>query len=71
MVSLYVDVAVSTLNTIRYADVLLMYAEAVINANGDFATAASYVDMVRSRAGVVTLQQYMDMNDGMFPQLPC
>ncbi|WP_396632932.1 RagB/SusD family nutrient uptake outer membrane protein [Maribacter sp. R86514] len=54
---------------IRYADVLLMYAEAVINADGDFATAIRYVDMVRSRAGVVTLQQYMDMNGGMFPQL--
>ncbi len=54
---------------IRYADVLLMYAEAVINASGDFMTAMEYVDMVRSRAGVYTLQQYMDMNGGMFPQL--
>ncbi|NMH87385.1 RagB/SusD family nutrient uptake outer membrane protein [Flavivirga algicola] len=54
---------------IRYADVLLMYAEAVIEANGDFMTAMQYVDMVRSRAGVYTLQQYMDMNGGMFPQL--
>ncbi len=54
---------------IRYADVLLMYAEAIIEANGDFMTAMQYVDMVRSRAGVYTLQQYMDMNGGMFPQL--
>ncbi|WP_298502936.1 RagB/SusD family nutrient uptake outer membrane protein [uncultured Maribacter sp.] len=52
---------------IRYADVLLMYAEATINANGDFMTAIQYIDMVRSRAGVYTLQQYMDMNGGMFP----
>ncbi|TYA73902.1 RagB/SusD family nutrient uptake outer membrane protein [Seonamhaeicola marinus] len=52
----------------RYADVLLMYAEAIINASGDFTTAIEYVDMVRRRAGVYTLQQYMDMNGGMFPQ---
>ncbi|MDO6820640.1 RagB/SusD family nutrient uptake outer membrane protein [Zobellia sp. 1_MG-2023] len=54
---------------IRYADVLLMYAEAVLNDSGDFMTAIEYIDMVRSRAGVYTLQQYMDMNGGMFPQL--
>ncbi len=54
---------------IRYADVLLMYAEAIINANGDYMTAIEYIDMVRSRAGVYTLQQYMDMNGGAFPQL--
>ncbi|TXE13154.1 RagB/SusD family nutrient uptake outer membrane protein [Seonamhaeicola algicola] len=54
---------------IRYADVLLMYAEAIINASGDYATAIEYIDMVRKRAGVYTLQQYMDMNGGMFPQL--
>ncbi len=52
---------------IRYADVLLMYAEAIINDSGDFMTAIQYIDMVRSRAGVFTLQQYMDMNGGMFP----
>ena len=54
---------------IRYADVLLMYAEAVIEESGDFATAITYIDMVRSRAGVKTLQQYMDENAGQFPQL--
>lgn len=54
---------------IRYADVLLMYAEAVLNANNDVTTAIQYIDMVRSRAGVYTLQQYMDMNGGTFPQL--
>lgn len=54
---------------IRYADVLLMYAEAVIGASSDYTTAIEYIDMVRSRAGVVTLQQYMDDNGGSFPQL--
>lgn len=53
---------------IRYADVLLMYAEAVLEASGDYTTAIQYIDMVRSRAGVITLQQYMDNNGGMFPQ---
>ncbi|MGJ8733401.1 MAG: RagB/SusD family nutrient uptake outer membrane protein [Cellulophaga sp.] len=54
---------------IRLADVYLMYAEAVINNSSDFATAITYIDLVRSRAGVKTLQQYMDENGGMFPQL--
>lgn len=54
---------------IRYADVLLMYAEAVLGASGDYTTAIKYIDMVRSRAGVITLQQYMNANGGMFPQL--
>ncbi len=54
---------------IRYADVLLMYAEAVLNDSGDFATAITYIDMIRARAGVKTLQQYMDENSGQFPQL--
>lgn len=54
---------------IRLADVYLMYAEAIINASGDYNTAITYIDMVRSRAGVKTLQQYMDENGGKFPQL--
>lgn len=54
---------------IRYADVLLMYAEAVLGASGDYNTAIQYIDMVRSRAGVITLQGYMDANGGLFPQL--
>jgi hypothetical protein len=54
---------------IRYADVLLMYAESVLMASSDYTTAIEYIDMVRSRAGVITLQQYMDDNGGMFPQL--
>ena len=53
----------------RYADVLLMYAEAVIGASGDYSTAITYIDQVRKRAGVKTLQQYMDANSGSFPQL--
>ncbi|MDX6746642.1 RagB/SusD family nutrient uptake outer membrane protein [Polaribacter sp. PL03] len=54
---------------IRYADVLLMYAEAVLGASDDYATAIEYIDMVRARAGVITLQKYMDDNGGKFPQL--
>lgn len=54
---------------IRLADVYLMYAEAVLNASGDVATAIEYIDLIRSRAGVITLQKYMDNNAGQFPQL--
>jgi len=54
---------------IRYADVLLMYAEAVLNASGDVSTAITYIDMVRARAGVKTIQQYLDENSNTFPQL--
>ena len=54
---------------IRLADVYLMYAEAVIGASGDYTTAITYIDKVRKRAGVKTLQQYMDANGGKFPQL--
>ena len=39
---------------IRYADVLLLYAEA-LNAQGQTATAYPYVDQVRARAGLATL----------------
>ena len=39
---------------IRYADVLLMYAEA-LNATGKTAQAYTYVDQVRQRAGLPTL----------------
>lgn len=53
---------------IRYSDVLLMYAEAVLEANSDVATAIEYIDMVRERAGVVLLQEYID-EDGTFPML--
>ena len=46
-----------------------MYAEAVLGASNDFTTAIEYIDMVRARAGVITLQKYMDDNGGNFPQL--
>lgn len=52
---------------IRYADVLLMYAEAVLENSGDVATAIKYIDEVRARAGVVKLQTFID-NTGTFPQ---
>lgn len=54
---------------IRYADVLLMYAEAILEENGDVSEALKYIDMVRQRAGVITLQQYMDNNGGKIPLL--
>ncbi len=54
---------------IRLADVYLMYAEAVINATGDYTTAIEYIDKIRTRAGVITLQRYMDENGGMIPEL--
>ncbi|MEO9476573.1 MAG: RagB/SusD family nutrient uptake outer membrane protein [Cyclobacteriaceae bacterium] len=52
----------------RLADVYLMYAEAVLESTGDIATAIEYIDRVRSRAGVVLLQDYIDAN-GTIPQL--
>ncbi|MDO6425239.1 RagB/SusD family nutrient uptake outer membrane protein, partial [Saccharophagus degradans] len=47
---------------IRLADVYLMYAEAVLMDTGDFNTAITYIDKVRARAGVKTLQEYMNEN---------
>ena len=41
---------------IRYADVLLMYAEAALGA-GDEATARTYINMVRTRAGLTEIAQ--------------
>ena len=54
---------------IRLADVYLMYAEAVLEASGDVETAIDYIDLVRSRAGVITLRQYMEDLGGQFPQM--
>lgn len=54
---------------IRYADILLMYAEAVLEESADVATAIKYIDQVRSRAGVIKLQSYMDLNGGQIPRL--
>lgn len=52
---------------IRYADVLLMYAEAVLEGTGNVSEALSYIDQVRTRAGVLTLQHYLDEEDGKIP----
>jgi starch-binding outer membrane protein, SusD/RagB family len=54
---------------IRLADVYLMYAEAVLNASGNVNEAIKYIDLVRSRAGVKTLTQYLAVNGNTFPQL--
>lgn len=54
---------------IRLADVYLMYAEAVLNATGDTAEAIKYIDLVRARAGVKTITQYLAANSNTFPQL--
>jgi starch-binding outer membrane protein, SusD/RagB family len=43
---------------VRYADVLLLYAEA-LNAQGQTAAAYPYVDMVRERAGLASLTSVM------------
>lgn len=51
---------------IRYADVLLLYAEA-LNAQGQTSTAYQYVDRVRSRAGLPTLTiAYPGLNQQAF-----
>jgi len=59
------------IRAIRLADVYLMYAEAILEKEGDAGVteALKYIDKIRSRAGVLTLQQYMDDNGGMFPKL--
>ncbi|WNH11947.1 RagB/SusD family nutrient uptake outer membrane protein [Thalassobellus suaedae] len=54
---------------IRLADVYLMYAEAVLNENSNVGEAIKYIDLVRKRAGVKTIQQYLDANANTFPQL--
>ena len=42
---------------LRYADILLLYAE-TLNKNGNTGEAYQYVDMVRERAGLLTLSTY-------------
>ena len=54
---------------IRYADVLLMYAEAILEDDGDVDLAIEYIDKVRERAGVVKLKDYITENNGFFPKL--
>lgn len=58
---------------IRYADVVLMYAEAILERDGDaaFDEARDYIDMVRARAGVKTIKSFQNnrLFDNNFPQL--
>ncbi|MBJ7880122.1 RagB/SusD family nutrient uptake outer membrane protein [Gelidibacter salicanalis] len=54
---------------IRLADVYLMYAETLIKNTGDYSNAIIYIDKVRKRAGVKTIQKYLDENSNTFPQL--
>ncbi|WP_026210484.1 RagB/SusD family nutrient uptake outer membrane protein [Flexithrix dorotheae] len=56
---------------IRLADVYLMYAEAILERDGDGAVneAMTYIDMLRERAGVITLQRYREIHGGQIPQL--
>ena len=54
---------------IRLADVYLMYAEAILESNGNTNEALKYIDKVRDRAGVVTLANYMANNGGKIPRL--
>lgn len=56
---------------IRLADVYLMYAEAILERDGASAIseAVKYIDVVRSRAGVILLQSYIDNNGGRIPEL--
>lgn len=56
---------------IRLADVYLMYAEALLGSQGDGALeeALQYVDNVRRRSGVLTLDQYRNTSSGRIPQL--
>ncbi|WP_109830603.1 RagB/SusD family nutrient uptake outer membrane protein [Reichenbachiella versicolor] len=48
---------------IRYADILLMYAEAILEEHGDdvfyINVAIQMIDEVRDRAGIVTLTEYL------------
>ena len=59
------------IRAIRLADIYLMYAEAILERDGDAAIseAMEYVDRLRSRAGTITLQNYMNMNSGRIPLL--
>ncbi|NIJ45880.1 hypothetical protein FHR24_002351 [Wenyingzhuangia heitensis] len=57
---------------IRYADVLLMYAEALLEGgtnNGNVDQAIELIDLVRTRAGVKTLATYRTENGNQIPEL--
>ena len=44
-----------------------MYAEAILEDDGDVDLAIEYIDKVRERAGVVKLKDYITENNGLFP----
>ena len=56
---------------IRLADVYLMYAEAILERDGDGALneAIQYIDLIRERGGTIKLADYMSANGGRIPQL--
>ena len=51
------ELSISGINerVIRLADVMLLYAECILNTSGDFAEALVYVNQIRNRAGVELL----------------
>ena len=53
------DLSVSGINerVIRYADILLLYAESIIQTNGPYEDALELVNTIRKRAGVLPLQE--------------
>ena len=54
---------------IRLADVYLMYAEALLERDGEAGVteAMKYIEKVRARAGVISLQHFRDAHGGMIP----
>lgn len=54
---------------LRYADVLLLYAEALLEGDSDIAGAATYINMIRSRASVnmpaITLGSQTEMRTAL------
>jgi tetratricopeptide (TPR) repeat protein len=53
------DLSVSGINerVIRYADILLLYAESIIQTNGPYEDALELINTIRKRAGVLPLQE--------------
>lgn len=55
------NIRVNNYVIMRYAEVLLMYAEACLQT-GDAATAKTYINMIQERAGSKTVSASVDMN---------
>ena len=53
------DQSISGINerVVRYSDIMLLYAECLIQTNGSYADAMALVNEIRSRAGVVPLDE--------------